>query len=193
MEIKCKTNFCNRHSNGDAWKEQEAETTTEFQNKTWKTERPDGGFLYNYLGNSSLPISCCFSRIQRQMHWSQRMQWGGASIFTKFTTKVSILAFGKNVPTQSSGTCGHKKVYNLLCLLIRSVNTPVSPLWCFYLRTSRLCGEVLNFTEEERVERKEGGRHSIQQSHIPAPYRSILVCYQDCVGHHTSTSAEVYK
>lgn len=90
---------------------------------------------------------------------------GGASIFTKFTTKVSILAFGKNVPTQSSGTWGHKKVYDLLCLLIHSTNTPVSPLWCFYLRTSRLCGEVLSFREEERVERKKGGRHSIQQSH----------------------------
>lgn len=161
--IKCKINFCNRHSSGDTWKEQEAETTPEFQNKTWKTGQPDGGFLYNYLGNSSLPISCCFSRIQWQMHWSQRIR--GASIFAKFNTKVSILAFGKNVQTQSCSTWGHKKVYDHLCLLIHSTDTPVSPLWCFYLRTSRLCGEVLSFTEVERVERKKGGRHSIQQSH----------------------------
>lgn len=94
------------------------------------------------------------------MHCSHRMP-GGASIFTKFNTKVSILAFGKNVPTQSSGTWGHKKVYDLLCLLIHSTDTPVSPLWCFYLRTSQLCGEVLSFREEERVERKKGGRHLI--------------------------------
>lgn len=66
----------------------------------------------------SLPISCCFSRIQQQMLWSQRMQEGRFYILPilNLLTRVSILAvWKKNVPTQSGGTWVTWEKYTTSC------------------------------------------------------------------------------
>lgn len=131
------------------------------------------------------------------MHWPQHMQnvMVSKQIFTKskFNPCFYFLfnngkqsrnmigpgsSDGKNVTSQSSRR--RKKIYMIPGLFL-SIQQLM--LWCvtFTPSPSQLCCVVLNYTEEERVERKECRRHTIHWNHnerncVNLP-TSLLLCF----------------